>query len=408
MDEPPDRHDVLAAVAPRELFGDAVDDPRELRRVYASLLKAFHAEDDPEAHAHVRALYEQARESHESAPGDAEPAPSAASALVATFEQDTGRLLQALATHWEELLREHPDLLGHAVHRAIAQGGPALDPAALDLLDAIVSDPRWTIDPRGLDRLDQGIDTLRQLREAAADERIPEPLRELIRRAWGLADDEIAELYLDVAERLGEVDLPAALAHLERARPRALGHLVGLRRRIVQRVLNHAPAEIPEPRRKKLRQTYPPSSLFQDEWDDRLGGLVEMLPVRIAVTVLLAVAFMAYMPHWMALIAAYLVRVGLLALVALAITSVQGGRPMARAHDGNIEPLLELCRELTLFPEEPARLIYTEPVAYDDEKYGFADGHPILELERDDTALFRVISNGHVQRVRAAMEASSG
>lgn len=51
----------LDATNPRELFGDAVDDLRALKRAYAKLIRAHPPEQAPETFAHIRALYEQAR-----------------------------------------------------------------------------------------------------------------------------------------------------------------------------------------------------------------------------------------------------------------------------------------------------------------------------------------------------------
>jgi len=407
VDEPPDRDVVLGAAGPRELFGDAVDDPRELRRVYAGLLKAFHAEDEPEAHAHVRALYEEARAAHE-APPPIEGSPrSAADAVVATFGQGNSALLAAIAEHHEVLRREEPGLLSHAVHRAIAHGGPSLDTADLDLLDAVVRDPRWAIHPDALDQLDMGLSRIRQLRAACADPDVPAPLRDLLKRRWGLPDAEVAELYLEIAEQLRWTNLAEAFAHLEQVHPAALGHIVGARHRIVHWVLDQPPPPLPKRQRKKLRRDFPPSTKWLDEWYDRVAGRVEMLPVRIVLTVVLVVLLMPYVHFFVAVIGGYLLRVVVLAIVAFGIGATRSDKALLRAHSGNTYPLIELCREHTLFPEEVARVIYETPVEYDDEAYGFAPGHPVLALEQDDAALFRVISSAHVQRVRTAIEEAS-
>ena len=53
-----DRDAILAMRSPGDLF-EAQDDPRELKRAYAVLAKRWRA--DAEASAHVRSLYEAAR-----------------------------------------------------------------------------------------------------------------------------------------------------------------------------------------------------------------------------------------------------------------------------------------------------------------------------------------------------------
>jgi hypothetical protein len=54
------RDELMNATSPSELFGDALGQPQALRRAYASLIRQYRPEDDPEAFTHVRELYERA------------------------------------------------------------------------------------------------------------------------------------------------------------------------------------------------------------------------------------------------------------------------------------------------------------------------------------------------------------
>ena len=251
-----------------------------------------------------------------------------------------------------------------------------------------------------------GLSTIRQLRVAWADPSVPAPLRDFLQRRWGLPDDEVAVLFLDVAERLRHIDLSASLAHLEKVHPAALAHIVGARYHMVRCVLERSSIELPKRQRMKLRRAYPPSLLWLDEWYSRLGGGVAIWPLRIVLTLLFFPALLPFMPLWGAAIGGYLLQLVLLGMVATVYGGLWADRALARAHQGDIEPLLELCRKHTLFPEEIVSVIYDEPVEFDDDAYAFIPGHPVLEIERDDTALFKVITSAHVQRIRAAMESS--
>ena len=53
------REGLLAGDA-RAVFGDAIGDPRALKRAYAALVKRFGPESDPEAFEALRRLYEAA------------------------------------------------------------------------------------------------------------------------------------------------------------------------------------------------------------------------------------------------------------------------------------------------------------------------------------------------------------
>ncbi len=57
--EDPTRDQVLGAVDPTDLFGDA--DGRALKRAYARLIRRFGPDHEPEAFEHIRALYEMAK-----------------------------------------------------------------------------------------------------------------------------------------------------------------------------------------------------------------------------------------------------------------------------------------------------------------------------------------------------------
>ena len=72
-----DGPDILATTRPRNLFGEAVDDPRSLKRAYATLIRAFAPDDHPEVFAHIRSLYESARDGVALDPSEPVAAPSA-------------------------------------------------------------------------------------------------------------------------------------------------------------------------------------------------------------------------------------------------------------------------------------------------------------------------------------------
>lgn len=116
-----------------ELFGEAMGDPRALKRAYARLIREHGPETDPEAFQHIRALYEAAL----AAPAaEAEAAPSSpVDALLAGWETDPDETLRALG----QLAEEGDDRAAEAAVGLAA----ALRPDRVEsLLDALFALPR--------------------------------------------------------------------------------------------------------------------------------------------------------------------------------------------------------------------------------------------------------------------------
>ncbi|MEM6930551.1 MAG: hypothetical protein AAF602_26680 [Myxococcota bacterium] len=405
MDQPLDRDAVMAATTPRELFGDAADDPRELRRRYAKLLRAFPAEDDPEAHTHVRALFEQGRDAHEARPEVTAPVDDPVSIVVAALDQDGTTLLDAVEAHREVLLAQTDgDLLAAALFRLVTLHGPTLGPDAFALIESILVDARWDRDPAETDRFDVALATLRQVWAARQDEDVYVALREAFPRLWGASPVVAATVLLETGERLRGRDLDRGFAYLERRHPAALGLLVGARYRMAEAVAGHPPA-LPDGLLDDLRQSYPPTSESAG-FALAVERQIDSLTVRIGGTLLFAVPLLAVLPIWSALIGGYALRVGAQWAAGWWLDQSRTTGTFAQVHDGDTRELVEVCRSHALFPEELGPLVLREPVPWDDHTYAFIDGHPLLALERDDSVLLKMLTPAHVQRVRDAQEAA--
>jgi len=117
MSDPPDHHTALGAQTPEQLFGEAVNDARALKRRYAVLIRAFRPEDDSVAFRHIRAPFELAK----AAPATAEetssgpPSTPVSRAICALRRPEPETTLRVFESDVTEL----PDELAQAVARAI-------------------------------------------------------------------------------------------------------------------------------------------------------------------------------------------------------------------------------------------------------------------------------------------------
>lgn len=251
----------LEARTPAELFGEAAEDPTQLKRAYARLIRAHGPESDPEAFEHIRRLYEQAQaelKAPKPAPEREEPpGASWADALLAGAREDkldelADRLLaRALQTGDPESLSAalgidrcrdlarfpdrllaaaanpalQPRVVGHVVH-LFSFAAALVDHPAWDALNETLVEPRARLyllmsrarvlcqkgrraEAWGLFRAREA--WLRSLPEA---EWLPAAIELLSRCAWVVPEAEARAW----ASRLGEVvpeDLEAACARTE-------------------------------------------------------------------------------------------------------------------------------------------------------------------------------------------------
>lgn len=126
------------ARTPRELYGDAVDDARALRRAYARLVRVHGPEDDPETFAHVRRLYEQALAELEGRAEAVAPDPTPASPPSADTTVDI-----TVDTLLAEATAENLPQVLTTLRARVAETGEA------EALDAAIGIQR-ALDPAGL------------------------------------------------------------------------------------------------------------------------------------------------------------------------------------------------------------------------------------------------------------------
>lgn len=417
-----ERQDVLDAVTPDELFGDAASDPRALRRAYARLAK--HYKSDPEVFTHVRALFEAARDGAplparpasdhpepeapadepESEADDASPHP--ARALHEAMQQaDLQGAYDVIATAHRELIRDAPGLLEHVVHVLIEGVGSRLSESPLDVLEAVIDDPTWDLPPDLSTGWRVRIRQSRALWKAAEDPEL-EPLVDALRRVWSAPPHLAAPIWIELAGSLKQsgADLDGLFERLERHHPTVLGlHRIAERRMLT--LAETTPVDLPESVTEPLYQRYQPSSACVEHWwierairADGNGFVALRVLAFLGILALLVVNRLLGIAGG---VAAYLF------FESLKPNEKGARKEYERVHAEPVDPLLDVCRAHALFPRELAARVYGSAVPMKDQ-YAFEPTHPLYRLDRSDSALLRVIGPVHQARlegIHARLEA---
>ena len=426
-----EREQLMAAREPRDLFGDAVEDARALRRAYAQLAKRFRADDDAEAFQHLRQLYERAR----AEPTPSEDVASRSPGEVVADALQSGNLqgiFDGVIAHHTALLDDSQGLLLEAIRVLILYAGPGLGPGALDMLQSVLESPRWTLDPREIDRWARSLGDLRTLKAAAADERLPAALVAGMRGIWAEGPAAIGKPWLEAATSLREQPLhprlrseirftaydgtesrcegsrrdllDEAFAILEADYPAALYVIAEAEDRLL-RAVRGAPHDITDERLAALRRAYPPSSTFAEEWGEVLWAKMDSVPVRFGLTLLIAALLIFFVGPVVALGLAYLVRVFVVKRLFRQVFKRRFRDSWVHHHRGDTAELLALASEHGVFPRELPALILGQPPDRVDAN-AFEEGHPLLVLDKDPTAILRTLNQAHLDRLAAAMDAA--
>lgn len=405
---PDDRAEVLGATSAEALFGDAVHDPGRLRKAYASLAKRWR--DDAEVTAHVRRLFEAARDgaplpppTGQASQPEPEPPPSPAQALAAARASgNLQRVFDCVAAHAAALVATAPDELESAVRDLLIYGGTGLSREVLDLLEAVVRTPAWVLHPDIADQFLIQLSQLRALQDAAADPDVPPALLAAVRALWAEPGHRVAELWVGFEESLRDVPLDSALAHLEAAHPSLLGQLALADLRMLL-LAEQAPVELPADELATLRRRYRPTCRGPlapaDAWTATLDQDVSW---RFAVTLAFFVPLSLVLNPIGAMAVAYALRV----LTMRSVLAVTRNRDLFLRLDSAqgqpLEPLLEFARRHALHPRELAARLH-EPVPFALTE-AFAEGHPVLRL--DSRVGFDALTPAFVSRLRTIAESA--
>lgn len=395
-----DRERILAADDPREVFGDAMTDPRELRRAYAKLARQFRS--DEAASSQIRTLYERARVVADNpddgdAPAEPTEGPTTAlsparrlhQALTSGNHQD---LVVLLRNHGSQIVAEAPGLLVPVLQSLVFGIGEHLDPFEVDFLHAFVCRPDLGLEPDLADALERATLVLQHVAFAEADDAVPKTVTNALRATWFQSPPHVAEVWLRTAQAMETegIDLRATLAYLERHHPAVLG----LWSRTEERMMAQSgpPAKVDL---IPLRNTYRPSRPTP-----RTGLLVS---VPVAVISLVAVIALAMGAAFVAGFSA--ARLVLVVAVVFAVSVYFGARHESFAtvlerQDLPVEPLLAFARDHGLWPRELAALVAPErPLAFDEEAFAYLPGHPLLRLAQDPSAVLSCMTQAHVDRI---------
>lgn len=399
-----DREAVLAATEPAALFGEAVAEPRALKRAYAALVKRFGPEGDPEAFEHIRRLYEAARDGAEPAPPQPEapppqpevvPEPPTARLRAAVTARDWQVVVDTVLGHSDALVRVDAGLLLHAVEQLVMAVGPWLGAGVLDGLELLTRRTDLDMPPKQALELEQDLMALRALRRAREDERVPQAWVEALRQAWYRGPVVCAQALLGASSALEALDA-GAFDHIAHAHPTLLTLYHRARERVTREEAWYA-ANAPRTDRPRL-----PGVPLQ-------RGALRFVPswvFQVLKGVAAAVGLFAYMVFdetFFRASAIYLMTLVLLRVVlSLTWRRISWTPPLPEA------ALVALAREHVLFPHELVDVLVPdepEPVGLPSP---WKDDQPLLRFERDPLALVRVMTEAHVVRIeqRFAAEAT--
>jgi hypothetical protein len=411
---PPPREVLLAARSPAELFGASALDARALRRAWASLARAFRAEDDPEAFQHARALYEAARDGGEAAPSEADsstpaapspPLPAAddlleqAKAALATGDLQAGVTL--LTERGDELMVRYTGAGAILIRAVLHSLGPQLDPASITTLRRLIDRGDVDLDPRFV----RGATFDCLMAEAIHRGRAAAPspgltaLVTLCEVGWRRRTDEVAASWLPLLTPPNLAALDAARPSLERDHATLLGYL---RRRILEvEDTVGAPEEPPET--AAWRPRLAPAVLVEVEVSEAVRAALHGFVSRVVLYLVGVLVIRAVAPgvHTLlvilgALVLRWVFAAALIKRLPPLLLRLRPRVPPAQAD------LLACCRASALFPRELATLLApTEPIPLGAPDVSYEEGHPLLALEADPFATLRVLTPAHVDRLAA-------
>ena len=403
MDE---RDRIAAASDPRALFGDAVSDPRALRKAYAKLAKRWRA--DAELSAHIRALFEQARDGDvgsEPEKLDAEEEPkkpqSPEAALVdALNTHSPQRVFDVIAASHRALIAEVPGLFERGLSYLVHGYGESLSPTAIEALERIIQDPTWDPPPQLMRGLERGLQTAWSLRQARDTKALPEPLLELLVQSWGQDLVTVGRVWLTAAESLRELDLDGLFEELERDWPLLMGRFSLLEARmewLVERVALE-PEDLEEEYAEELEKL-PSLFAIKDEGENRV-----LLVAVVMILMLLSWVYSAWMRSDFAGLFS-LWTLGKFTGFTLFLTVFHLWRHNARRQAlrvENLDTFYSFGAEFGLFPGEVAAAMVENLGEIGEEN--FDDAHPAYRLDRSDSALLRMMSPAHIIRLQQGME----
>ncbi len=393
-----DRRAILACRTATDLFGEAADDERALRRAYAKLAKTWR--DDREVATHVRSLYEAAR--------DPTPAPDAASPEARLIEAVEAGDPQAI---WDVIEPNAPELIAR-VPGGVLRGlwilvvvyGAHLSPEVLDRVEVLLREPTWEIDPERLSVLIHRVTLKRELLRAEADANgPPEPLLRALNAAWGSRPDAVMAIWLQTARALDGTDLRVLFEDLERRWPALVSAWSAQEWSMLQVAESEggAPEGLEE-----LRTLYPPLHEIERDVDKALERETSY-PVQVSLSLLLLLPLSSVFPFWAAVLLCYVGRVALLVLWAWLVRDPRIQQRENRVLDRSVAPLLDFARRHALLPRELATHL-VDLAEVPPGTRSLSEAHPLVRLDRSDTALLQVVTEAHVARMERIVEASDG
>jgi hypothetical protein len=393
-------NDILAAASPRALFGDAVDDARALKRAYASLIRRFGPDAAPDVFAHIRRLYEAARDGDSDGPKVADVialhptppsvAPSPAERLEhAMQEGQADEAIALLTAHDLELRITTPNAWFAAV-AALADARTFVLPAQLlqGWLDGIEHPPEGIPDEL-LERIELLTSTGIDYQAARNDPAIDPALLDLIAR-WGASPVQTAEAFMAAQQALPD-------PRVAREAFRALKtHYPGLwyPLTLMMNMVTHEVETFDEAASEPLSDGVPAALLGLASALGRTeSGKVVDLQLYVAAFAGLLVFLLAGRAHPVIAILS-----GTIGFTTLLIAAIWETRIQTRASRFNaqtvFEVLLAFGAQRALFPSE--LLDFALPPEATSEPYNPA----MLLWQRDPTTLMRVLTPAHLDRIR--------
>ncbi len=405
----PSPDDILACETPFALFGQAVTERRALKRVYATLIKAYDPDGHPAVFAHIRALYEQARSGETGAPVRDAPAlrlvrddaipepddeppppdvPPSEQLEEAMKEGEAERAIELLDTHDLDIRIASPGIWFASV-AALADARTFALPAHTmqSWLDAIEHAPDGVPEPL-LERIELLTTTGLAYQAARQDPGISPQLLNFLRH-WGEGPKEVAQAFLELGEAMPDAEAAWDAHQALKDRHPALWFPYTLMANIVTREVDtfdesKSPALQAEP---------------QDPWRTTWSRPVRSFPL-LTLLVLLPVL-------WLPAIMAPLEPTGTTWLYAGAALGTLWGlweysrrriRHVPLSHYDSVSArMVAQARAETRFPHEALDCALSERPSPPPDT--------LLQWQKDPTALIRVLTPAHLERIEARIAA---
>jgi len=370
--------ELLEITDPAVLFPDP--DPKVRKRKYAKLVRRFRPEVEPEAFAHLRALYEQKLPVRpvllQRNPQQISPAERLFEALQ---REDIPAMVELFLADEAGLYAEQPGVWEAALLTLLRQDLAVLPPSMLASIDSRLEGRATTEVEWAVERWIQLALTLVALRE---DPKVPDPVTSGLARWYPLLDDPevAADALMEIGEHTTDVGEAERLwDHIQHHHPAALVPLEQLGRVLVRH-------------RNRCPVVEAPAGLAWELDIDRTrralrDGVSSFYGLAIGVFLLLIAATLFGL-NWEAE-AGWIVSVILGAGVLSILSRFRWWPDPRRRGLGARKKLEALCREHGLFPDELGQVFPAKPRGEDP---GFPTNHGLILIGLDPGALARCIS----------------